>query len=157
MNSASVRAAWAALFEHSTLQAITGIALAIDVLAGAQSGTEAEALYHQQAVNAFTYIVLRDRRIDQVASGRVVEHSFLVEVSYLHEKDISLDGWGFNECIDALETLDDLVVSVLGPTWSDTVDFHEQQTVNRPALITFDEKPVWRGSVLYTATTQSSL
>lgn len=57
----------------------------------------------------------------------------------------------YNAVVDRLETVDGLVRTGLGKTWSSTVDFYRGGRPAPVTTLTIDGAACWRGGWLYTA------
>lgn len=146
--SSAVRTAWeTAVWQHPDLIAITDKVYPYDVLQDSQF--DVSALYYGGEVNFFTYQVARE----QAPSGtsRQFTQTISVLVSYtLMQTDVA--GSTFNLVQDRLETVDDLVVTSLGPTWGGTVQVVRGGTTRGVTSRTVDDRKCWTSSYLYTAT-----
>lgn len=146
-----VRTAWAThLWQDDTVQVITPQIHDYDILA--QSQKEVTKFYAESdggmIVNFFTYVV---QRAQDPGLGGQIEQTFRVEVNYyLQQTDIA--GENYNLVEDRLGTVDDLVYTVLGATWRQTVDFFNGGEPRRIEAVTLDGKSCWRGGLTFQAT-----
>lgn len=143
-----VRSAWnSAIWSNATITAITPNIFNYDVLREYQTSVkEYAALKHVQETNFITYIVSRAQRIRIMGQ---VEQKFSVEIRVYKEADV--EGTNFNAVLDTFETIDSLVVSQLGNTWSSTVDFYSlQESAPEVTKVALDGVPVWLGTYTYT-------
>lgn len=145
MTVSAVRDAWASVFSHSNLSAITNKAYNYDILTDEQQD-EGE-LVDAQTLNFFTYTITFKKKIIGTSSQTTTE--YYVAVKYYRESDSS--GAAHRAIVDALETLYSTVVTVLGSKWSDTIDFWIPQTeeVGAVSVIEIDNKPVLTSSFVF--------
>ena len=114
-------------------------------------------MYYNQAINFFTYLVNRTRVTQEIrgASSSVQRYEFDVTVNYYLQKDLTDSAQNYNNVIDRLETVDGIVISGLGATWSSTVNHYEMSGILTPTLIELDDREVWRGGYQYKAVKQA--
>ncbi len=154
-SSAAVRAAWnTAIWTHATVTAITTSIYAYDIIQDLDSKKEVSRLYYNQKINFFMYQVVRSRTTPELRGGtsNIEHYAYEVLVSYALERDLAettTSSAHYNTVIDRLETVDGLVLSQLGKTWGNTVQYGDMQTVNPPKLVKLDGKECWLGSNLY--------
>lgn len=145
MTVSAVRDAWASVFSHANITAITRKAYNYDILTDEQQD-EGE-LVDAQTLNFFTYALTFKKKIVGTSGQTVTE--YYVTVRYHRQADT--DGTAHRAIVDTLETLYSTVVTVLGSKWSNTVDFWIPQTeeVGAVSVIEIDNKPVLTSSFVF--------
>jgi len=155
MSSATIRTAWnTGVFQHATITAITTKIYQYDVTAAVRSKPEAELFYYNQKVNFFKQTVVRQARNNSLRGNNslATRYEYDIEVSYYLERDFAATAANYNLAIDRIETMDDLVRTQLGKTWSSTVSHWEVSGILSPQLIQLDGRDVWQAGYSYTAT-----
>ena len=156
--SAAIRSAWnTGVWTNATVTALTTKIYAYDLIASLKSKPEATLMYYNQAINFFTYLVTRSRITQEVrgASTNVSRYEYEVAVFYHLQKDLTDSAQNYNNVIDRLETVDGIVLSGLGATWSNTVNYYEMSGTLAPRLIELDDREVWQGGYTYKAIKQA--
>ena len=152
--SVQIRAAWAAgVWANTTITALTDKIHNFDVTQEADSQKQTDLLYYQTKVNCFTYESARSRKRLAIVGGTNagVEYTHTMQVFYYLEKDPAQTDYNYNTCVDRLETVDGIVISGLGKTWTSTVDFYEMIRIDTPRLLKLDGRDVWRAGYTYQA------
>lgn len=151
--SAQIETAWKEnIFDHATIQAITGNAYPYDITANLKSTKEALLMFEDAQINFFKYTIQRTREQGELRGAQSGSRfKYIVEVFYYREKDVSESDQHHNTVRDNLETLDGLVLSSLGKTWDSTVDHWEMTGNQVPKLVELDDREVWFGGYQYTA------
>lgn len=146
MTISAVRSAWNTnVFQHATVQAMTGAILDDGFTAG--SKTELSRLKDDQLIHFIQFIVTK-AEIPGLIGAR--QYRYNVELSYYIQADT--DGDNYTAAIDNLETIDGLINSELGVTWDGTVDLMEEADVSLAIeQIEIEGLPVWRFTQPYTA------
>lgn len=142
--SAQVAAAWnTAVLQHATFTAICPNAVLFDVMEDSEKGTE--GLYSAAEVNFMQCLVSRAQTLEVTQRA---EYVFTVDLQYFRSKDEAGANW--KAVRDIFETLDALVRSELGSTWSSTVDYWIP-SADKPIIneIFFNDEPIWLGSYRY--------
>jgi hypothetical protein len=141
---AAVRAAWSSLvFAQTSITALTDKALDYDVVLA--STKEVNDLRYELEINAFVYLV--NKQVTRRMMGQITEE-FTVSVRYYRESDPK--GENYNTVIDAQETVYDVVISTLGATWNNTVDyFLTQDSPINVSQQTIDGRAVWVSEYRY--------
>lgn len=142
--SASIRAAWlSAVFNNSSITAITDKIYAYDITL--ESVKEFSKLRYNQQTNFFLYLVSRAQRVRIMGQ---MEQIFTVEIRYSKFADVPGVGWA--AVADVFETIDSLVSSGLGGSWSNTVDYYRIQD-GPPSIsqVEMEGLPIWTGSYKY--------
>lgn len=142
-----IREAWDdAIFDHATVRGYTTAINHFDV-PNLESAASSGLFYYDAEINFFSFVVTRTRR--DGLTGRVI-YEFSCRLRYYRENEPSGDN--FKSISDRLETVDSLVRSELGNSWSSTVDYYEPGAggIRAPELIFLENKPVWVGEVSYT-------
>jgi hypothetical protein len=149
--AAAVSAAWATLFEDASMIAVTPNAIGYQVSPDGE--TEADDLYSSQVVNYFQYTVVRNQTKQMIHTE---EHTFRVTVEYTLEKEPT--GANFNAVRTAFETLYAGVKSVLGDTWTSTVDYWRiVEDITNPQEVRVGSTPCWRARAVYFGTKRESV
>lgn len=152
-SSSDIRDAWkTAIFDHDTIQSYTHSIYNYDVTE--TSRKERAKFQHDSEINFITYLVRRERDTEQVANATKSLLNHIVEVAYYMRADT--DGDNYNTLVDRMQTLDGLVVTELGTSWSSNIDFYRVET-ERPELLQLDGRDVWRQRHIYTGFEYSSL
>jgi hypothetical protein len=152
MSCAAIRAILkSAIFDSATIAAITSKAYSFDILANIGSVSEDALLYHEQQINFFTYLVTRKSETGSIRGNNTAasRFSYEVQIAYHLKKDVGEADFNFNTLIDRLETLDDMILSVLGKTWSSNFDYYELTEFSAPTLKTLEEREFWSASYTY--------
>ena len=142
---ADVRSAWdSAILEHATLTALTDKIYNYDV--NPESTKEFSLLRYDQKINFFRFLISRATK--NLMMGQTLR---IFEVRCIYSKQLTVDGSGYTDVTDALEVVQDLVETSLGPTWGDTVDYYRNQDTP-PKMIQsrIENIPVWTGEYLFT-------
>lgn len=151
---AQIRAAWkTSVWDNQTAKNITEKIYDYDVTQDSQ--TEIERFFFRDPedittdlINFFTYLTRRN--VETIGLCSQVRYNHIVEVHYYLEA--KPDGSSYNQLIDAMVSIEDLVESQLDKTWSDTVDFYELDAVEKPEVIELANRPsVWHGVQIYNA------
>lgn len=144
--STDIEAVWqSVLWEHPTIVAITPNIHQYDI--SVQSEFDVELLCFEGEVNFFLARTLR--RSEPILTQQT-RYTFQVEVSYyLQQADIAQNT--YRTVRDRLETLDDLVRTAMGKTWSSTVDFWQGGVPTAIKEIEVNERTCWTGAITYTA------
>lgn len=156
--SAQIRSAWnSGVWTNGTVTALTTKIYAYDLVASLKSKPEAVSMYYNQSINFFTYLVNRTRVTQEIrgANTSVQRYEYDVTVNYYLQKDLTDSAQNYNNVIDRLETVDGIVISGLGATWSSTVNYYEMSGILTPTLIELDDREVWRGGYQYRAIKQA--
>lgn len=138
---AAVRSAWQTyVFDQTSIQTITDKTLNYDVVLA--STKEIADIRFEQEINAFVYLV--NKNVTRRMMGQITEE-FIVTVKYYREADPK--GQNYNTVIDAQETVYDVVLTTLGPTWQNTVDYFltEDSSID-VSQQTIDGRAVWVSS-----------
>ncbi len=98
-------------------------------------------------VNYFQCLVSRKVLFGEM---KMIEQQFDVQVLY-HLQQTGVADSNYNRVQDNIETMDSLVLSALGVTWGNTVDFYTQTEGLRPERVTIADLVCWRGGYRYTA------
>lgn len=142
--SAQIRSAWeTAIWEHATVIAMTDRIYDYDLTF--LSTKETARLRYEQEINFFQCLVSRGQEL-RISSQ--IRQLFTVSIIYARESNV--DGSNYHAVIDNMETVDGLIQSQLGTTWSGTVDYYQLQ--NGPPTIQerlIDSKPVWVSEYKY--------
>ena len=151
--SAQIREAFKeSVFDHADAQAISKRAFAFDAQADVHSLKEFADMFDSAslALNFFTYVTYRTRETGSIrgANTSVDRYTHTVEIDYYIEKAPE-DSLNFNVAIDALETIDDLVLSQLGKSWDSLVDYGQLREFRRPQLVEIGGRKVWRAGYTY--------
>lgn len=120
MSNSAVRSAFATLFADSQIQALTTKSYNYDILD--DSETDIAKYKYNQEINFFIYLV--SQGFEYKAFGEVLE-TYSVEIKYYKEDNKS--GTNQNAIRDNLATLITRLRTVLGVTWSGTVDYYTIQ------------------------------
>lgn len=153
--SSEVRSNWNTyVFQNSDILAITDKAYPFEVTQ--ESEAEVSQGFTSSEINFFEYVVTNsETEFNQFGGGygNNRQQRFIVEVRYT--KYTGTDGSAFNDVIDALETLLDVVREDLGATWQGLVDFVENPiTVEQPQQAKFNETDCYRAVARFTAIKQ---
>lgn len=117
MTTAQVRTAWDTnVFTAATVIAITDKIYDKRMDRGG-STKEISLLKYKQEFNWIEYTVQRFAQGGMIGQRR---YEYLVRVNVCREVDP--DSTNHNDCLDALDTIEGLVISALGVTWGSTVD-----------------------------------
>ncbi len=151
--SAQIRSAWnTAIWTHATVTALTTQIFAFDAVQQPVAQVEINNFYYQQKINFFTYLTMRTTKQQDIAGTALATKTIhTVQVFYYLEKDLTNSAYNYTNCIDRLETVDGLVRSQLGKTWTSTVNYWEMLDALSPVVVELDGKKVWRASYTYTA------
>lgn len=144
VGSESVRAAWrTAIWEHADILALTDKIIEHDI--SEESHHELASLRFEQKINFFAF---RVRRSVENLMGEKNRLLFLVDISYTRWADP--DGANYNEVLNGIETVQDLVISELGSNWGGVVGGSEPQT-GPPSIVvsTIGEDRVFRADFNY--------
>jgi hypothetical protein len=112
-----------------------------------QSELDVSLLCYEGEVN---FILAKTLRRSFPILSQQTRYTFQVEVSYyLQQADIAQNT--YRTVRDRLETLDDLVRTAMGKTWSGTVDFWQGGVPTAINEIEVNERTCWTGAITYTA------
>ena len=149
--SAEVSTAWAAVFADTTMQAIT--TQSINYAATDTSETEIANLSYDEEINFFQYITTRTEAAQMTHSE---EHTFRVVVTYTLEWEPT--GANFNAVRTAFETLFAAVKSVLGNTWTSTVEYWRLvEGITEPQQVTIAGTSCWQARAVYVGTKRETI
>jgi tRNA U34 5-carboxymethylaminomethyl modifying GTPase MnmE/TrmE len=152
--SAEIRTVWDTyVFNNSDILAITDKSYPYELTQ--ESEKEVSSAYTEADINFFEYVVSLEETIENQIGGNSNnrEQRFLVEVRYT--KYAGTDGAAFNDVIDTLEALIDVVREDLGSTWQNTVDFVDSPIGGEPPqLQKFNETDCYRAVVRFSAIKQ---
>lgn len=142
--AAQVQAQWATVFAHASLAAISAKAHGYAITDASEA--ELKNLYSGKQVNFFQYLCTRQEKQEMCGQE---EHYFNVAVEYTREKDPAGANW--QAVRTAFETLRSTMNTVIGATWTGTVDFWrlEEPLADQLESVTIDDTDCWRGRVLY--------
>lgn len=144
VSSESVRQAWrTAIWEHADILALTDKIIEHDI--SEESHHELASLRFEQKINFFAF---RVRRSVENLMGEKNRLLFLVDISYTRWADP--DGANYNEVLNGIETVQDLVISELGSNWGGVVGGSEPQA-GPPSIVvsTIGEDRVFRADFNY--------
>lgn len=119
---------------------------------------EAARYYYKSEINFIEAITTRAVALEQTAKvlGGVASYEFNIEINYY--KQIDPDGTTYNDVRDFFETLLSLMITNLGHTWTNTVDFWRPQTQKLDIIESLiDSRRCWRGVYNFTGTKTDSL
>jgi hypothetical protein len=149
--AADVSTVWAAVFADSSMTAITANAFSYAI--APDSEFELSSLESGQSVNFFQYTTVRNQAVQMIHAE---EHTFRVTVEYTLEKDPV--GANYNAVRTAFETLYAAVKSVLGNTWTSTVDYWRLiEDISNPEEVTIASTQCWRARAVYLGTKRESV
>jgi len=143
MTFSAVDTAFKTLFSDSDLRTITPNAYNYDILVEANS--DKRKMYFEKEINFFIYLI--NRTPLQKLSGSE-QHTYTVEIKYYLQDN--KDGTNQNKINTVFEILHDQIHSVLGTSWSNSVDFYRPQnkTINKASIL-LDGKDCFFGSFTY--------
>ncbi len=144
--STDVEEAWASLlWNHPDVLARTTNIYPYDV--SAESEYDIDKLCLDGIVN---FVLAKTARESTPLIMNQTRYTFQVQVEYyLQQTDIAEST---NRTVrDYLEEIDDLVLSTLGGTWGDTVDYWNGGKITPPKSVTISERKCWFGVIVYTA------
>ena len=155
--SAQVRTAWnTGVLQHASMQAITNKIHLFEVIDDSEKSLE--LCRYNQEINFAQCLIARGQNYAESSqpAGTSVQYNYQVEITYIREANPSGSNW--TATVDFFDTLQALVVTQLGVTWSSTVDYHRPQD-GTPAIesVTFDNVLCWRGTYRFAATKYTSL
>ena len=142
---AQIKSAWsAAIWTNATITAMTDKIYAYDITT--DSTKEFAKLRYQQQINAFTYEVFL---AEQMRIMGQIKQQFDVKVTYYLQADVA--GANHALVLSRFETLNGLVRSSLGSSWTSTVDYHQfQEAPVELSQTVLEGFPVWKGIYIYT-------
>jgi hypothetical protein len=147
--SSDIEAAWlTAIWQNATFTALNSQALFYDVTV--DSGSDAAALRLLGVVDFFTCLTLRQSVAGMVQSREITYQ--VVVTRYLQQTDSAQST--YLTVRNNLEVVDDLVLSSLGPSWSNTVGFYNGGRPSQITTVTIDGVKCWKGSMTYAAQKQ---
>lgn len=143
--SEAIRAAWrSAVWSHADILDITDVVIEHDL--AEDSWNELTKLRYNQEINFFAF---RVSRAIVYLMGSKISLLFSVNISYVREVDT--EGANYNACLDAIEVLQELVLSELGSTWGSTVGTgYPQQTPPNISVSSVGEERVFKADFNYT-------
>jgi hypothetical protein len=144
--SVDIEIAWnSKVWEQDVIQSFTPLFYPYDV--SAESEFDIDKLTHEGMVNFF--LAKTQRRLEPILTAQT-RYTYQVQVEYyLQQTDVAESTYGTVR--DRLETLDSLVLTSLGKTWSGTVDYYQGGNPLPLRQVTISERKCWFGGIVYTA------
>jgi len=144
--SETIREAWrTAIWDHADIQDITEVLIEHDI---SEDSFHELARLRSTTTRDVNFFAFRVSRGIQYMINNKISLLFSINISYVRRADP--DGLNYNLALDAIETLQELVVSELGTTWSSTVGGSMPQ--NEPpsiAVTTIGEERVFKADYNY--------
>lgn len=145
-NSSDIDAAWtAAIWQHATVTAFGANIFNSPVPTAGQS--DSAVLRANGFVNYFTCICRRASR-PLIMQGKRFDYRLVVTYSLQQENQTTNVS---NTVRDRLETVDELVLTALGPTWSDAIDVYDGSNMSDVVEKVIDGVRCWQASYTYNA------
>lgn len=155
--AAQVQAAWLTnIWNHATIQAITTQILGYEATDLSESELAAQFEVPSNGISRVNFVQYLVTRTQQFAITNALVYSYSVKIDYFLSTDVDGTSWG--QVRDFFDTVFNLVLSQMHPSWGDTVDYYQPQS--GPAEITKTQiltEPCWQGRYIYTATKQVSI
>jgi hypothetical protein len=144
--SDDIETAWeSAIWQHSDILEMTSNIYPYDV--SAESEFDIDKLCLEGEVNFF---LAKTSRASEPILTQSTRYTFTVVVEYyLQQTDIAEST--YRTLRDRLETLDDLVLTSLGKTWTATVDYCPGGNPQPIREVTISGRRCWFGAIVYTA------
>ena len=144
--SDDIETAWeGAIWQHSDILEMTSNIYPYDV--SAESEFDIDKLCLEGEVNFF---LAKTSRASEPILTQSTRYTFQVQVEYyLQQTDIAEST--YRTLRDRLETLDNLVLTQLGKTWTATVDYWPGGNPQPIKEVTISGRRCWFGAIVYTA------
>lgn len=144
--SETIREAWrTAVWNHADIQDITEVLIEHDI---SEDSFHELARLRSATTRDVNFFAFRVSRGIQYMINNKISLLFSINISYVRRADP--DGLNYNSALDAIEVLQELVVSELGTTWSSTVGGSMPQ-VEPPSIsvTTIGEERVFKADYNY--------
>ena len=142
--SETIRAKWRTdIWEHSTIEALTTSILEQELTEVTHK--EISRLRFATKINFFSFVI---RRGIETLMGGKYRLRFYVDISYTKWADP--DGTNYNDVIDGIEAVQELVISELGSTWDGLVATSEpQEGPPEVSVVTIGEESAFKADFSY--------
>ncbi len=140
--------AWSAgVFEDDTVQAFTPKIYDYDIVTVPENEFIIDLMTNESLIDFFQYLVVRDTTLLMSQQKR---YDYQVVVScFMQITDVENNP--YNTVVNRLEVIDSLVLTNLGPKWSNTVSGYQGGIVTYPSVKRIGGKLAWQGSMTYKA------
>jgi hypothetical protein len=136
------------IFNHATIQGITTKTFNYDI--DISTDKDLNNLKHNQRINFFSYQALRsiDYEITSM-NGNANDYGYRYEVQINYYLESENKSESFNQVIDRMEIIENLIHSELGIRWDNTVEVFRQEGNSLPEIITIQDIECWKMTSLY--------
>jgi hypothetical protein len=138
------------IMAHASITAITDRAFDYDPLA--LTAKNINNLKYDQRINFFSFQVLRSIDLDATSLNGNVGYGYSVECLFNYILEANQPQESYNQVIDRIEILDNLIISELGTRWSNNFNIARQSNSQLPEEILIDNVRCFKASVLWTGT-----